>query len=109
MPVLQLIAHQIFFQLFFSFYPSQKRNRAKTTEQCTADTKAAILRYLYWQMNYHIEHHLYPSIPHYHLPEAHQKLKLEGVLNDAQVFSLLKSLKIIFGLPNTPPLATEGS
>ena len=37
-------------------------------------------------VNYHIEHHLYPSIPHYHLPEAHQWLKSEGVLNDAQVF-----------------------
>ncbi len=33
------------------------------------------LRLLMWNMPYHAEHHLYPSIPFHALPEAHQSLK----------------------------------
>jgi fatty acid desaturase len=33
------------------------------------------LRYLMWNMPYHAEHHLYPSIPFHSLPLAHQKLQ----------------------------------
>ncbi|MEM9163657.1 MAG: fatty acid desaturase [Cyanobacteria bacterium P01_F01_bin.4] len=33
------------------------------------------LRFLMWNMPYHAEHHLYPSIPFYALPAAHQSLK----------------------------------
>ncbi len=27
------------------------------------------------QVNYHLEHHLYPSVPFYHLPRVHQRLR----------------------------------
>ncbi|MEM9215367.1 MAG: fatty acid desaturase [Cyanobacteria bacterium P01_F01_bin.150] len=33
------------------------------------------LRFLMWNMPYHAEHHLYPSIPFHALPAAHQTLK----------------------------------
>jgi fatty acid desaturase len=33
------------------------------------------LRFLMWNMPFHAEHHLYPSIPFYQLPSAHQQLK----------------------------------
>ncbi len=33
------------------------------------------IRLLMWNMPYHTEHHLYPSIPFYLLPDAHQKLR----------------------------------
>ncbi|AFY73279.1 fatty acid desaturase [Synechococcus sp. PCC 7502] len=33
-----------------------------------------ILRYLMWNIPFHTEHHLYPSIPFYLLPTAHEKL-----------------------------------
>lgn len=29
------------------------------------------LRFLYWNMNYHIEHHMYAAVPCYHLGELH--------------------------------------
>jgi fatty acid desaturase len=35
----------------------------------------APLRYLIWNIPFHAEHHLYPSIPFYLLPTAHAKLK----------------------------------
>lgn len=34
-----------------------------------------ILRYLMWNIPFHTEHHLYPSIPFYLLPAAHEKLR----------------------------------
>jgi fatty acid desaturase len=33
------------------------------------------LRFLMWNMPYHAEHHLYPSIPFHALPDAHRQLK----------------------------------
>ena len=31
-----------------------------------------ISRFIYWNMNYHIEHHMYPKVPYYALPALHQ-------------------------------------
>lgn len=31
-----------------------------------------VLQFLYWHMNYHIEHHMYAAVPCYHLPELHR-------------------------------------
>jgi Na+-transporting NADH:ubiquinone oxidoreductase subunit F len=30
-----------------------------------------INRYLYWNMNYHVEHHMYPLVPYHALPQLH--------------------------------------
>lgn len=32
-------------------------------------------RFLYWNMNYHIEHHMYPLVPYHSLPELHEMVK----------------------------------
>ena len=37
------------------------------------------------QVNYHIEHHLYASVPHYNLPRLHRMLRERGVLAGACV------------------------
>ena len=34
-----------------------------------------VLGFLYWQMNYHIEHHMYAAVPFYHLAELHDLVK----------------------------------
>lgn len=34
-----------------------------------------VLRFLYWNMNYHIEHHLFPTVPSHALPELHRLIK----------------------------------
>jgi len=43
------------------------------------------------QMHYHIEHHLYPSVPHYRLPACHAALREAGALADAEVSSSLRA------------------
>jgi fatty acid desaturase len=37
-------------------------------------------------VNYHIEHHIYPSIPHYHLSKVHKIMDERGVLPEANVY-----------------------
>ena len=34
-----------------------------------------ISRYLYWNMNYHVEHHMYPMVPYHALPQLHEMIK----------------------------------
>ncbi len=34
-----------------------------------------ILRFIYWNMNYHVEHHMFPMIPYHALPALHEDLK----------------------------------
>ena len=31
--------------------------------------------FIYWNMHYHIEHHTFPMVPYYNLPELHEVLK----------------------------------
>ena len=38
-------------------------------------------------VNYHLEHHLFMTVPHYNLPRAHQKLADAGVLARAEIAS----------------------
>lgn len=34
-----------------------------------------VLRFLYWNMNYHMEHHMYPMVPYHALPRLHEAVK----------------------------------
>lgn len=34
-----------------------------------------VVRFLYWHMNYHIEHHMYAAVPCYHLGKLHDQIK----------------------------------
>ena len=34
-----------------------------------------VLRFIYWNMNYHVEHHMYPMVPYHRLPELHRAVK----------------------------------
>ena len=50
-------------------------------------------------VNYHIEHHLYPAVPHYNLPALHAALEQHGLLQDAEVHGLAETLPRIFAQP----------
>jgi fatty acid desaturase len=36
-----------------------------------------IFRFIYWNMNYHVEHHMFPLIPYHALPKLHQAIKAD--------------------------------
>jgi fatty acid desaturase len=34
-----------------------------------------VFRFLYWNMNYHVEHHMFPMVPYHRLPDLHARMK----------------------------------
>jgi fatty acid desaturase len=48
------------------------------------------------QVNYHIEHHLYASVPHYNLPALHREMAERGLLQDAELVPFSVTLQKIF-------------
>ena len=53
-------------------------------------------------VNYHIEHHLYASVPHYNLPELHREMAKRGVLEGAELLPFVLTLKKIFSERQKP-------
>lgn len=42
---------------------------------CRTVYVSPVVRFLYWQMNYHTEHHMYPGVPCYRLGALHRAIK----------------------------------
>ncbi len=36
-----------------------------------------VFRFLYWNMNYHVEHHMFPMVPFHALPRLHEAIKAD--------------------------------
>lgn len=36
-----------------------------------------IFRFLYWNVNYHLEHHMFPMVPYHALPQLHEEIKAD--------------------------------
>ena len=34
-----------------------------------------VFRFLYWNMNYHVEHHMFPLVPYHALPRLHEAIR----------------------------------
>jgi fatty acid desaturase len=47
-------------------------------------------------VNYHIEHHLYASVPHYNLPRLHREMGSRGLLEGAELVAFRATLGKIF-------------
>ena len=60
-------------------------------------------------VNYHLEHHLYPAVPHYRLAELHALLKARGVLDGAEVRTFGETMARVFGARGSAPDAAHRS
>ena len=47
-------------------------------------------------VNYHIEHHLYASVPHYRLRALHREMASRGLLQEAELIPFRQTLRKIF-------------
>jgi len=54
-------------------------------------------------VNYHIEHHLYASVPHYNLPALHREMTARGMLQSAELVPFRVTLRKIFAERFTSP------
>ncbi|MEM7408413.1 MAG: fatty acid desaturase [Pseudomonadota bacterium] len=57
-------------------------------------------------VHYHVEHHLYPAIPHYHLPACHAELAARGWLDEAEVCDVFDTMRRVFADPVSTRAAT---
>ena len=44
---------------------------------CRTVSMNVVNRYLYWNMNYHVEHHMFPLVPYHALPRLHEAVKAD--------------------------------
>src|SRR5580698_6624119 len=51
-----------------------------------------IHRYLYWNMNYHVEHHMYPLVPYHALPKLHAAVKDDCAVPYPSLFSAWREI-----------------
>jgi MocE subfamily Rieske [2Fe-2S] domain protein len=42
---------------------------------CRTVHMGPVNRYLYWNMNYHVEHHMFPLVPYHALPKLHEAVR----------------------------------
>jgi fatty acid desaturase len=47
-------------------------------------------------VNYHVEHHLFPAVPHYYLPRLHHELARRGIVARAEMRPLADTLRRVF-------------
>lgn len=51
-----------------------------------------INRFLYWNMNYHVEHHMFPLVPYHKLSELHEEIKHELASPYPSIFAAYKEI-----------------
>ena len=44
---------------------------------CRTVMMSTLSRFLYWNMNYHVEHHMFPMVPYHALPRLHEAIKAD--------------------------------
>ena len=62
---------------------------------------SAWLRWLLFphHVNFHIEHHIYPAIPHYNLPACHREMRAHGLLDAAEAVPFLANVRKVAADP----------
>ena len=70
-----------------------------------------LFRFLYWHMNYHIEHHMYAAVPCYNLGKLHKLIRHESPEPPRglwaayrEIFAILKSQRQDPGYQYVPPM-----
>jgi fatty acid desaturase len=51
-----------------------------------------ISRFIYLNMNYHVEHHMFTMVPYYRLPELHEFIKHDLPAPEQSIFSAYRKL-----------------
>ncbi|MGR3661448.1 MAG: fatty acid desaturase family protein [Paracoccaceae bacterium] len=49
-------------------------------------------RWIYWNMNYHVEHHLFPMVPYYSVPALHALIKHDLPTPNPSLFSAYREM-----------------
>ena len=80
LPILLVVTPRFyggFFPQFFNItqHAGLKENCLDHRENCRTFYTNPVFRFLYMNMNYHIEHHMFPMVPFHRLPAMHETIK----------------------------------
>ena len=70
---------------------------------CRTITLNPLVRFLYWHMNFHIEHHMYAAVPCYNLGKLHKLIKHELPHCPVGLFETWKEIITILKKQKTDP------
>ena len=73
--VIPLLLGQPFLRLYLLAEHGDCPRVANMLENTRSTFTTALVRFLAWNMPYHTEHHVYPSVPFHRLPEFHDVLR----------------------------------
>ena len=51
-----------------------------------------ISRFIYWNMNYHVEHHMFPMVPYHRLPDLHAAIKHDLPAANPSIFAAYREV-----------------
>ena len=51
-----------------------------------------VSRWLYWNMNYHVEHHMFPMVPYHALPRLHDLIKHDLPVPNRSIFAAYREM-----------------
>jgi fatty acid desaturase len=51
-----------------------------------------IIRFLYWNINYHLDHHMFPMVPYHALPALHEEIKHDCPPANESIWSGIKEV-----------------
>ncbi len=66
-------------------------------------------RYLYWNMNYHVEHHMFPLVPYHALPRLHELVKDDMPRLTAAAGGLARIVPAVLRQAKDPGLLREAA
>jgi Na+-transporting NADH:ubiquinone oxidoreductase subunit F len=62
-----------------------------------------IFRFLYLNMNYHVEHHMFPAVPYYNLPALHREIRDQLALPVPNTFAAYREIVTAFRHQHVDP------
>ena len=81
LPILLLLVPKFFATLNIVWGITQHWGLPENVKDHRLSTRSVklnpIFSFIYWKMEYHIEHHMFPMVPSYNLPKLHEHIKHE--------------------------------
>lgn len=79
--------------LNYAQHAGMKKNSDDLRESTRSLVLPAWLSFIHWHMEYHVEHHIYPSVPCYHLAQLREDIEVEAELPPREtLFQAWKSI-----------------
>ena len=54
-----------------------------------------VIRFLYWNLNYHLDHHMFPTVPYHALPALHKAIRHDCPYANQGILSGIREIQSI--------------